>query len=307
MFALGVTFPEKNRAATIVAFLVALAKADGELGRLPGEAVREWEQKFKVAVGETLLAKTRAATVFLPKKQELPKDAKPLPIVVLHTDDAAAAQGWEDFFPRMFGDVAGAAKTPQPSTETVEGVKVFSLPGAGLRWNAPVHYARKGSAVAVGLDRKLVAAAVNADAVASVTGGGKVVSPPPAGVGAFGVVSIGDVLLGLLETPKPTGPVVPKNEDQPRFLPNGNPIPESFIEDLTKARKEFVAAIGTLPMATVTARREGNELRLELFQAKVQGGGLKGLIDAGSNWVDKAGALMGTTRESPYGRGFHDR
>jgi hypothetical protein len=305
-FAVGVSFPEKNRAAAVVAFLDAIGKAGGELGRLPSEAIREWEQKFKVAVNESLIGKTRAATVFLPKKQELPKGAKPMPAFVLHTEDAATAAAWEEFFPKMIGDMAGSAKTPEPSSETINGVKVFSLPGAGLAWNAPIHYARKGTAVALGLDRKLVAAVVTADAAASVTGGDKVVSPPPAGVAACGVVSLGDVLLGLLEHPQPKGPVVPK-EDDPLFLPNGNPLPENFMEELKKSRKAFVESLGSLPPATLTATRAGNELRVELFQPKVQSGGLKGVIDAGSNWLDKTGALRGTSRNGGIERDIYGK
>src|SRR5262249_42736903 len=42
-FACTVTFPEKDRAATVIRFIDAIAKADGGLGRLPSEAVEEWE------------------------------------------------------------------------------------------------------------------------------------------------------------------------------------------------------------------------------------------------------------------------
>ncbi|HSQ55999.1 MAG TPA: hypothetical protein VLM40_09650 [Gemmata sp.] len=294
-YAVGVPFPEKNRADVVLGFLDSIAKANGELGRLPGEAVREWEQKFKVAVREELLGKTIGATVFLPKLQALPKGAKPIPMFVLHTQDPATAEAWAAFIPRMIGNLAGAPKDPQPSTETIDGVKVFSLPGTGLMWKAPVHYAQKGSTVAIGLDRTIVARAVTPEAAASVVGGAKAVSPPPEGVAAFGVVSIGDVLLGLLERPKPTGPVVAKEQPQV-FLPNGNPAPASFTEELKKAEKDLVAAIGTLPLATLTAKRDGNTLQFELFQPKVQGGGLKSVIDAGTSWLDKAGSLMGMNR-----------
>jgi hypothetical protein len=304
-FAVGVTFPVENRAAAVIGFLDAVAKAGGELGRLPGEAIREWEQKYKVAVSQALLGKTRAATIFLPKNQELPKGAKSLPVFVLHTDDAAAAEAWEGFFPRMIADLAGAAKLSVPSTETIAGVKVYSLPGTGLRWNAPVHYARRGAVFAMGLDRNMVAAAVTADAAASVAGGEKAVSPPAAGVAAFGVVSVGDLFLGLLEGRKPTGPVVPA-EEQPLFLPNGNRAPESFIEDLKKSQKVFVESIAKLPLATLTAKRDGNQLLFELFQPKVQGG-LKAVIDAGANWLDKAGSLLGLNRQGRFYSEFGGR
>lgn len=300
-FAVGVTLPEKNRAAALVGFLDAVAKANGTIGRLPSEAVREMEQKYKVAISDGLLAKTRAVTVMLPTKQELPKGATAIPMVVLHTDDAAAAEAWEQFFPKMFGDLSGAATPAMASTETIDGVKVFTLPGTGLPWNAPVHYARSGPAVAVGLDRKLVAQCVTPNAAASVVGGGAVVSPPAADTAAFGVVSLGDLVVRLLERPKPDGPVVPKEMDEgPVFLPNGNPLPDDFMENLKKAKKAFVDSLATLPPATLTAKRKGNELQIELFQPKVQAGGLKAVIDAAAGWLDKAGGLYGMGRNGRF-------
>ncbi len=297
-FALGITLPEKNRAAALLGFLDGIAKASGELGRLPGEAVREMEQKFKVPLTEGLIGKTRALTIFLPTKQELPKGAKAMPLLVLHTEDGATATAWEEFLPKMIGDLSGAATAPQAATETIDGVKVFSLPGTGLSWNAAVHYARRGSVIAMGLDRKLVAQAVAPDAANAVIGGDNAVSPP-VDAAAFGVVSLGDVLLRMIEKPHDGGPVVPK-EDEPLILPNGNPLPESFLEDLKKARKTFVESLASLQPATLTVKRVGNELRLEVFQPKVQAGGLKPVIDAAAQWLDKAGGLMGAGRDGRF-------
>jgi hypothetical protein len=294
-FAIGVTFPEKNRGAAVIGFLDAVAKAKGELGRLPGEAIREMEQKFKVPVTDNLLGKTRAATIFFPTKQELPKGAREMPVLVLHTDDAATAAAWEEFVPKMIGDFSGAANTPQTATETIDGIKVFSLPGTGLPWNGAIHYARSGTALAFGLDRKLVVQAVIPDGAKSMLGLDRMTSPPPNAASAFGVVSLGDVVLRALEKPKPAdGPVVPR-EDQPLILPNGNPFPENYLAELQKTRKAFLESLVALPPATVTARRVGNELQIELFQPKVQNGGLKTVIDAAATWIDKAGGIMSSS------------
>jgi hypothetical protein len=306
--AFAVTLPEKNRAAAAVGFLDAVAKANGVLGRLPSDVVRELEAKYKIAVADGLIGKLRAVTVVMPTKQELPKGAKPMPLLVLHTDDGAAAAAWEEFFPKLFGDLAGAANPPQPSSESIGGVKVFTVPGTGLPWNGPVHYARSGTAVAIGLDRKLVAAAATADAAASVAGGDRAVSPPggdPAAV--FGVLSLSDVVTALIEKPRPDGPVVPREGgDEIPVLPNGNPVPESMIEELKKARKELLASVGSLSPATVTARRVGNELRVEVFQPKVQNGGLKAVIDAAATWMDKS-ANLGDTRRGFEGREIYGK
>ena len=126
------------------------------------------------------------------------------------------------------------------------------------------------------------------------------------GAVSFGVVSVGDVLLGLLDSPRPNGPVVPK-DSEPLFLPNGNPVPETFIEDLKKSRKAFVESLGSLPPATLTATRAGNELRLELFQPRVQAGGLKAVIDAGANWLDKTGGMSGTNRNGGFERNIYGK
>ena len=53
---------------------------------------------------------------------------------------------------------------------------------------------------------------------------------------------------------------------------------------------------GVYPFVPTTFTEDG---RLDLESQKRS---VDFLIDAGSNWLDKAGALMGTTRESPYGR-----
>jgi len=60
--AFAVTLPEKNRAAAAIGFLDALAKSEGELGRLPSEAVKELEAKYKMPLKDGLLGKTRVST-----------------------------------------------------------------------------------------------------------------------------------------------------------------------------------------------------------------------------------------------------
>ena len=79
--------------------------------------------------------------------------------------------------------------------------------------------------------------------------------------------------------------------------------PEKLLADLAKARQEFFAAFGSLPPATLTARRVGQELRFELFQPKVQGGGLSPTVAAGVGWFDKVHDLTGAQNgNGPSGR-----
>ena len=130
--------------------------------------MKELEGKYKVAVASGLIAKMDAVTIVIPAEQELPKGGKPGPTLVFHMADAASATAWESFIPKLLADLGGAASVGEPSLETINGIKVFTVSGVGLRWKAQVHYARNQSTVAIGLDRKLVAAAAVANAATSV-------------------------------------------------------------------------------------------------------------------------------------------
>ena len=280
--AIAVTFPEKDRAGAVVGFLDALVKANGGLGRLPSEAVKELEAKYKLSIADGLLAKTRAAVVVLPATQELPKGAIALPTVVLHTDTPEVAAAWEAFLPKLLGDLAGANPT-EPSSEAVGGVKVLSLPGTGLPWKAAVHYARKDTVIAVGLDRKVVAAALLADPAASVAADQSVSS-----TGAFlGTVNLGVLVRSAFESPKHEGPVKPvKPSGPPRNGGESLVPPEHQDKDEEQAWEGFLKSFDSLPPAVLTARRTGTEVRIELWQPKAAEGGLVPVVNAGLAWFD---------------------
>jgi hypothetical protein len=287
VMAVTVSLPEKDRPAAVIGFLDALAKSTGEVGRLPGEAVKELEKKYGVALSGGLVAKTRAVTVVWPAKQELPKGAKPLPVLVLHTDDEAAAEGWTVFLPQLVADLSKSNPPPTPASQQIGGLTVLSLPGTSLSWNAAVHYARKGDSVAVGLDRKLVAAALAADPAASVIGG-KPFPLPGQDVVAFGAISPGQ-LLKILSADDPKASPTGGGPQPPGFRPGfpGGPSPEQLKQDETKALDEFVKAFDVLTPVTVVVRRTGNELRVELTQPGLDNGGAAGVIGSGLGWFDK--------------------
>jgi hypothetical protein len=306
-FAVAVALPEKDRARAVIDLLDAAAKANGELGRLPSDAVKELGAKYKVVIADELIGKTRAVAVVLPVKQELPKGASALPLIVLHTDSPNVAVAWEDFLPKLLGDLAGA-EPAQPSSEVIGGVKVLSLPGTGLPWKAAVHYARKDATFVIGLDRKLVAA------TAAGEGSPPAASLPPGQPPVLlGTLSLGGLARAATETTRPQGPVVPLGPVGPATTP---PVRRGFIEDgpgasgpgtedqkkaESKAWDTLLAAIDKLPAATVTARRTGNELRFEVWQPKVQGGGFVPVINAGVDWFDKT-LNRATNPNVGYGR-----
>jgi len=299
-WAFAVTLPEKNRGNAVVNFLDALMKSNGELGRLPHDIVNELEAKYRLSVADGLIGKVQDVTLIMPSKQELPKGGKPGPLIVLHTADNAAAEAWGDFFPKLIGHLGGNANPPQASIETINGIKVYTVPGAGLRWNAPLHCARNRTVVAIGLDRRLVASAVIPNAAGSVIGKDRGVSPAggtePTPI--IGIVSLGHVIPSLFENPRPSGPVVPVEE--PGRMPNGQPIPASVIEDMKKARKDLAMALESLPPAVMSVRRGNNELRLEIVQPKVQNGSLKTLIDATTNWLDRSSSYADANSNRRY-------
>ncbi len=285
-FAATVNLPEKTRASALVGFLDALAKSGGELGRLPSDIVKDVQTNHKVPLSDGLLAKVRAVTMIVPAKQELPKDAKSIPTFVLHFDDAATAIAFEEALPKIVGEVAGE-KPAQPASETVNGVKVWSLPGNTLPWKSAVHFARKDAVLVIGQDRKLVSAALSPDAGTSVAGGPRPLVVPSGDLALLGTANLGE-LLAAIDWPVPTA-----SGAQPPF---GRPgvrrgevmnAPEDAVKAAEQAREAFLAAFGELPPAAVSVRRSGNELRLEVFQPKVQNGGLTPVINAGVNWFDK--------------------
>lgn len=297
--ALAVSLPEKNRAATVIALADAFAKANGVLGRLPSDVVRQLTEKYPESSVAKLLEKTDAATLILPPKQDLQKGTKPLPLLILHMEDAASAEAWEQLFPGLMGNLAGADVAPQTSSESIGGVTVLSLPGAGLPWNGPIHFARAGKTVVFGLDRKLVAEATTPQA------GGTVAATPGADpLVLLGTVSLADALQAMLEPSSKDGAVKPVEIPDQLRNGNGNSTPENVIEGLAKSRKAFSTALAAVAPATITVRRHGDELRLELYQPKVANGGFKPVIDAAAMWVDAWGAILSSQRTLGLGNAF---
>ncbi len=294
--AFAVTLPQKNRADAAIGFLDALAKADGQLGRLPGEAVTELEKKYKVPLREGLIGKTHAVTVIYPEKQELPKGARAIPLLVLHTETEDVGEAWEAFLPMLVADWMKAEELPQPAVETISGARVFTLGGPALPWNGPIHYARSGTRFVIGADRKLVAAAALADPSASVLGGDRPAMMPSRtdDLVLLGTISPGIAIKLLAARPAEgemkaipyNGPATP--DFGPRAGRGGSEDPANADKaGEAKAWDAFLASFDALPPATVTVRRNGNNLQFEVWQPKTQSGGLGPVIDAGMGWYDK--------------------
>lgn len=298
-FAFSVSFPEQNRAAAILGFLDGLAKSNGSLGRTPSEAAKELEAKFNLPISSKLLARTKAATVVLPVKQDLPKGALALPLVVLHTESPEDASAWEEFLPKLLGDMAGG-DAPQPATETIDGLKVITLPGGTMPWKSAIHCARKDAAIAIGQDRKLVAAAAKGEAAAPT------LLLPVGDSALVGSLGAGGLVRVLTDVKPPEGPVVPRGpatpaKIQPNFgrfggfggdieeapgLPDGSNMPEAQKKSEAAAKEAVFKALDSLPPASITMKRAGSNLRIEVFQPKAQGAAVAPLVNAGVGWFD---------------------
>jgi hypothetical protein len=274
-FAATVSLPEKNRAAALFAFLDSLAKANGELGRLPSDILKEAETKHKLATRDELFAKLQTVTLIQPTKQELAKDAKPWPMLVLHFADAPSATAIEAAIPKLVAEIANEKDALQPATETIAGAKNFSLSSPDLPWKSPIHYTRKDNIVVIGLDRKHVANAVTADAATSVLSD-KTLAVPPGEYSLMGTLQLSALFTALGEQPKADGPVRPIPA-----VPGGVPPTEETAKALEKARVAFFAALAEFPPSVLTVRRKDDQLRIEVFQAKVQGATLTPIINAG--------------------------
>jgi hypothetical protein len=310
--AVSVSFPESNRAATVLTFLDALSKANGELGRTPSEVVKELDAKFKLTIADSLLNKTAGATLVLPSKQDLPKGGTPLPLLVLHGESPTVAAGWADLLPKLLGDMAGG-DAPQPSSETIDGLKVISLPAGNLPWKAAVHFTQKGEVFAVGLDRKLVAMAANGAEPPAL-------SLPVENASAVGTIGVGGFVRLLTTVKPPVGPVVPRGPatpakpGQPGGFGGGGglgfseeapliPVDAANLTDAQKkkeadAKADLDKSLDAFGTATFTAKRSGNECRVEVYLPKAHGPALAPFVNASVAWYDQ---LLNRTMNPNHG------
>jgi hypothetical protein len=89
-------------------------------------------------------------------------------------------------------------------------------------------------------------------------------------------------------------------------IPGGPAGSPDQKKDEAKAWGELLKAFDGLPAATVTARRSGNELRFDLWQPKVQGGGIAPVVNAGVGWFDKL-LNRNPNPNGPYSPGYSGR
>ncbi len=263
-FTLG--FPAKNkRAKAVLAVADALATAAGRVGASPTERVAEAKAKgFKLE--EDLLPRVTAATVFRPAKLDRPKGVPEWPLAALRFESDADAEHWEAEFPKLAGLFAGAEKPPDPSRETVGGVRVSAVVVTVDGQKVPVHYARLADRLVIGVDQKLVAV-VTKDAGKSPVA----VAAKEYAASGFGFVRLASQLPPPVKKqavdPTPRPPVEPPAPPDVSRIEDLLPIqqfqpPVPPVADLSQS---FRDAVQGLEPVTLTLGTKGNAVRVEVW------------------------------------------
>jgi hypothetical protein len=269
----------------LLAVADAVAKASGQIGATPGEAIKEIEGRLKVSLGNELFGRIASITVVMPAKQELPKGGTGIPMLMIAATDAAATERLEQVIPPLLGLMVG--DNVDPVTETLQGLKIRSLPGSAFPWKTPLHYGRKGTNLVIGQDRKLVAAALNRDLKDSLAADSRFLN---------GVKDHGDSAflgcwqwaetLAYLALPDPPSGVGGKANAPP---PAGSPRAE-----MEKHLRPFLDQARKLPSLVVSLSRQEDDLRLIVRQPELKAAASK-LIDSGMELFLNAGSRASAT------------
>jgi hypothetical protein len=148
-----------GRASALLDFLDRLVKANGSLGPTAGEIVQELQEK-KVLTRESL-GKVNGLSIAMPPIASWPARSQTLPTLIVRAESAESLELLEAALP-AFLEILSSHKA-DPVTETIEGVKVHSLDAKTSPLAATLHYARRDRVLAIGVDRRFVAACVTAD------------------------------------------------------------------------------------------------------------------------------------------------
>jgi len=144
--------PTDKRVTATVAIADAIAKARGEVGKLPSDWIAEAE-KVGLPIRTQLLSGVRQITLVVPPKQDIPVGAMALPLLVLNLNDEPTGADWEAALPKWLQLLDAAKIAPTVSIETIAGAKVSSTQSS----IGAVHFARNRTTLAIGMDRKWVA------------------------------------------------------------------------------------------------------------------------------------------------------
>jgi hypothetical protein len=255
-----------------------LAAADvvvGEDGPKPSDFVKQLDEKMKGSLAKDVAGRIAAITVALPGKQELPKGATEVPMIFFTATDASAAESLEKSVAPLISAILG--DTIEPVTETIQGVKVRSLPAASFPWKAPLHYGRSGTTLTLGADRKLVAASLLGKV------GDSLAANPVVAESLQGTKAAG---LGVWRWGTLLPEVLSNMGHERKWGPNGQqiaPDPAKVQEKIEKLRKAHAELIQKLPPLVVAIGRRENQFTVTVQQrhpAGTPGKLIEGLFNA---------------------------
>jgi hypothetical protein len=247
----------------VLAAVDTLMKATGAPGATPAELAKDLEEKLKISLAKDIFGKLSAVTVVRPGSLELPKGGTEMPMLVLHATDADAAKKMEEVVPGLVSFFVG--DMVDPITETVQGQKIRSLPGASLPWRSPMCYGRNGSTIVIGQDRKIVAAALKGNLTTSLLADAQIADALKGHDQAslLGMWKWGTLLPELMSEPK----IARKEFGAPGGAP---PIPKAD-EGPSKERKALAEAMKTMPPLIVSLAKQDNQLRLQVRVPEAKG------------------------------------
>jgi hypothetical protein len=268
-----------------------------EAGRSSASAgLRELEDRVKLNIAKDVLGKLTSAAVTLDPEAALSPDGRPVPLLLLQATDADAAKLLEEqALPKLLGLASG--KTPAAIRLEVDGRSIHDVAVgrlAGVLHMTDLYIGREGAFLAVGVNRKEVAAALNAGAKKEGLLGEEKTAGALKGLEDSAVVAVFSSAKEIVElfkqmerapsviaappfarvaVPAPLAPPIPKPaDDQP---PKLSKRAEKTIADATKA-------VESLPPTVLSLSRKADGLTLEIRQS-----GLKNttsrLIDL---WID---------------------
>jgi hypothetical protein len=244
-----------------------LAAADaivGKEGPKPSEAIHQIEEKLKVSIGKEVVGQIAAVTVALPAKQELPKGASEMPMLFITGASPGATERLEQLVPSLLSAVMDDLL--DPVSQTIEGIKIRSLPAGKFPWKSPLHYGRSGTTLAFGLDRNLLATSLSGK-----IGSSAISEPKFAETVKEHDHSAG---LGFWRWADLLPRAIVESTTQRRWGPNGQPLapdPAAQREKEEKLRKTMVGLIRDMPPLVFSLDRDGRQITLNLQQRHAPG------------------------------------
>jgi hypothetical protein len=278
----------------LLAAIDSVFKATGEAGATPVEMAKSLEEKLKISLTKDVFGKLTGVTIVRPGNLELPKGGEEWPMLVLHTTDAESAKKMEETIPGLVSFFLG--DMVDPITETVQGQKIRSLPGANLPWRTPLCYGRNGSIVVLGQDRKIVATALKGDLTMSLLTDAKIADALKGHDQAslLGMWNWGTLVPELMSEPR----VVRKDFGGPG---GGPPIPKADAGP-SKERKALAEVMKTMPPLIVSLAKQENLLSLQIRVPEAKGAAgklINSLFDYGMTQMGRGFNQVGDPTPAP--------